>query len=767
MGRTIQAVAGIALSCLLASILLPACDDEPVHITTAQLSKTPTPLVTSTSRPVLSPTPQPTATPTPQPTATPTPQPTATPTPQPTATPTPQPTATPTPTPTTIPGSHAAVDALPWLADGITEWEEFAANNLRDISSIDTETAALILSFGWVVDGITPLEADSCSTIYEIFDEHPDLAKEVLGFTWMHDDVSKAEVYALVSIRDIARSNLALAWEVVAAPFMEPPFLQRDEYALDALSIWSLTGPPSGIVGVGSDVDAGSGVSVSLYEGDSTMLDQLVGRSWFNDGLDDDEAALLHALNDSSDDSRLLQALIETPYVTSASIDLPLSGVVGLAVVRQTPFPSDDRTLATLEEGLRVMEGLMGAPLPVGDVILLLVEREFWTLEGARGEHRIFCFGSGNVDPCYMSSIVRVRNSESGPEGTLYHELGHYYLNNGPRWLTEGLAEFLQAYAMARTGGESLEQRLAYLESSDRCDDNIWQHVNPYRGGQCDYELGEKFLLGMYAALGPEAVSAALRELYAQALIFENPNQDSIYYAFLTNVPNGKEEAFRTAFRRYHGGPVVDRVLADSSDWPPLVAIYNAANGENWVNNRNWVSDAPLGAWHGVFINSIGEVTGLELAENGLVGEIPSELGSLSNLIGLTLSNNELTGAIPSELGNLTDLEELDLRYNQLGRELPTELGNLTNLEALYLDHNQLSGEIPPELGNLTNLKTLWIHDNRLSGEIPPELGNLTNLEVLLLYGNRFTGCIAAELPEIWVKKTGLVRCGPAGTDSP
>ena len=480
-----------------------------------------------------------------------------------------------------------------------------------------------------------------------------------------------------------------------------------------------------------------------------------------------EEAALLHAVHHSGDDD-FRQALFETQYVESKTLTLPLAGVMGLAVVRHTPFPSDDYTLATLEEGVRLMEEFMGAPLPVGDVILLLVEPEFWTLK-ARGQLYRFSYGGGNVDPVYTTAIIQAENPESGPpKGTLYHELGHFYLNNGPLWLREGLAEFLEAYVVARTGGEELEERLAHLESTGSCDtENIWQHVNPYRGGQCDYELGEKFLLAMHEALGPEAVSGALRELYTQSLIFENPNHDSVYYELLLNVPDGKEEAFRTAFRRYHGGPVIDRVLTDSPDLPPLVALYNSTNGEDWVSNRHWVSDGPLGAWHGVVTNSSGHVIALELSENALAGEIPSELGSLSNLLGLKFHRNELTGEIPSELSNLSNLVELDLSYNELTGEIPSELGNLTSLEQLDLAWNKLTGKIPSELGNLTNLKSLLLQGNQLSGEIPPELANLTNLETLWLMENRFTGCIAAELPEIWVEQTGLERCGPAGAASP
>ena len=248
----------------------------------------------------------------------------------------------------------------------------------------------------------------------------------------------------------------------------------------------------------------------------------------------------------------------------------------------------------------------------------------------------------------------------------------------------------------------------------------------------------------MYAALGPEAVSAALRDHHTKALISDRPNHDSIYYAFQSNVPVGKEESFRTAWLRYHGSPVIDRVHAESPDRPPLVALYNATDGVNWVNNRNWLSDAPLGAWYGVYTNSQGQVTGLDLAKNRLDGDLPSELGGLSNLIGLILNDNRLSGKIPPELGDLIHLEVLSLGWNEL------------------------TGELPPELGNLTNLRSMGLNGNRLRGEIPPELGKLTELVgPLWLLFSQFTGCIAAELPEIWVEATGLRRCEPAGKVNP
>ncbi len=185
---------------------------------------------------------------------------------------------------------------------------------------------------------------------------------------------------------------------------------------------------------------------------------------------------------------------------------------------------------------------------------------------------------------------------------------------------------------------------------------------------------------------------------------------------------------------------------AGHPDRDALVALYQATNGANWLNNDNWLSDAPLGAWHGVTTDDSGRVIELDLWGNQLRGSIPSELGNLSNLVWLILWGNQLSGAIPPELGNLSNLTDLDLWGNQLSGAIPSELGNLSNLTDLDLWGNQLSGAIPSELGNLSNLVALRLSDNQLSGAIPSELGNLSNLTKLYLSGNQLRGCV----PEVW-----------------
>ncbi len=185
---------------------------------------------------------------------------------------------------------------------------------------------------------------------------------------------------------------------------------------------------------------------------------------------------------------------------------------------------------------------------------------------------------------------------------------------------------------------------------------------------------------------------------------------------------------------------------ADLTDREILVALYNATDGANWEDSRNWLSDRSIGTWEGVSTDANGRVTGINLFGNDLTGVIPAELGSLSNLEYLTLQSNRLTGAIPAELGNLTNLKSLALGSNDLTGAIPAQLGSLSNLTGLHIWGNDLTGAIPAELGNLSNLMALTLNSNRLTGAIPSELDKLSNLTQLWLGSNNLTGAIPTQL---------------------
>ena len=186
--------------------------------------------------------------------------------------------------------------------------------------------------------------------------------------------------------------------------------------------------------------------------------------------------------------------------------------------------------------------------------------------------------------------------------------------------------------------------------------------------------------------------------------------------------------------------------VVSSPDRDALIAVYNTTSGPDWTDQANWLSNAPLDAWHGVTTDADGMVTRLELNGNGLRGPLPDELGQLAGLTELDLGENHLSGSIPLSISQMTILEALNLEGNELTGAMPAEIGHLGNLESLNLSGNQLSGNIPTELEHLDALEMLDLGENAFSGPIPPEIGLLQALIHLDLSANRLTGSLPPEI---------------------
>ena len=195
-------------------------------------------------------------------------------------------------------------------------------------------------------------------------------------------------------------------------------------------------------------------------------------------------------------------------------------------------------------------------------------------------------------------------------------------------------------------------------------------------------------------------------------------------------------------------------------DWRALVALFDSTNGlYYWRHNENW-SDATgtppdaqtLDSWYGVTVDTVlGRVTELRLAENGLFGRIPPQIGDLTALTLLDLRYNSFDGStIPPEIGNLTELKYLNLWGSNLEGEIPAGIWTLTNLEVLNLGGNSdLGGTIPVEVGNLTRLDTLVVNFGKISGTVPEEIGNLANLKWLEIQDNELVGSLPLSMTNL------------------
>ncbi|MGY3779725.1 leucine-rich repeat domain-containing protein, partial [Isobaculum melis] len=117
---------------------------------------------------------------------------------------------------------------------------------------------------------------------------------------------------------------------------------------------------------------------------------------------------------------------------------------------------------------------------------------------------------------------------------------------------------------------------------------------------------------------------------------------------------------------------------------------------------------------------------------NGLVTEIPENIGNLTLLTRFVFSRSKLT-KLPKSIGDLTSLVTLELTDNQL-ESLPDSIGKLKQLQSLRVDENRLTS-LPESVGNLSSLTMLDATKNKIT-HFPESLTNATSLIELKLYNN-------------------------------
>jgi len=175
--------------------------------------------------------------------------------------------------------------------------------------------------------------------------------------------------------------------------------------------------------------------------------------------------------------------------------------------------------------------------------------------------------------------------------------------------------------------------------------------------------------------------------------------------------------------------------VSNASERIALELMYEALSGSQWRNSAGWLSDAPLGEWHGVSTRD-GRVIRIELPNNNLIGQLPSDLKALEALEILDLRWNNISGTIPEDFGEMKRLESFLLSGNELSGRIPWQIGSMQKLKRLDLSYNQLRGDVPSELRHLQSLQSLGLQHNQLTGPVPQELNKIRSLRRVILNHN-------------------------------
>jgi len=221
-------------------------------------------------------------------------------------------------------------------------------------------------------------------------------------------------------------------------------------------------------------------------------------------------------------------------------------------------------------------------------------------------------------------------------------------------------------------------------------------------------------------------------------------------------------------------------VVPDIVEFNALKDLFNNTNGANWTNKTNWPTTWPasataaqMGTWFGVTVAN-GDITGISLCPNNLVGQIPESIGALRQLDYFALCKNlGLAGTIPASMTTIDKLKSVYLSecnltgtispdffrasssltvfaisYNKLTGTIPTNIGDARGLYLVNLGYNQLSGTIPSSVYSL-NLRLLDLQFNQLTGTISSQIGDFQRLEGLHLNNNQLTGGIPTQIGNI------------------
>ncbi len=229
------------------------------------------------------------------------------------------------------------ITELPWVADGIDEFERKAVQELVHLATFAQEVFSVVVSASWTSVRLTEAEARVIQTLRWTAQDHPQQALQIAGMPFLAS--------------------------------LEP----ADYAAMEALYKLSSFRPTSFL--------------------------KIVEHPTLASGISDEWAPIVATLfGVDRSNSQLIEALLDPEQVTleKRSIKLPLAGDVQLAIIRLGPGAG--RSIDLLEHAVRGAEAFMNSPFPTRFVGLLFGDGVTQTFAGTNSGTHIAILAEYDVD---------------------------------------------------------------------------------------------------------------------------------------------------------------------------------------------------------------------------------------------------------------------------------------------------------------------------------------------------------------------------------
>uniref|UniRef100_A0A7S3CV35 Leucine-rich repeat-containing N-terminal plant-type domain-containing protein n=2 Tax=Palpitomonas bilix TaxID=652834 RepID=A0A7S3CV35_9EUKA len=173
-----------------------------------------------------------------------------------------------------------------------------------------------------------------------------------------------------------------------------------------------------------------------------------------------------------------------------------------------------------------------------------------------------------------------------------------------------------------------------------------------------------------------------------------------------------------------------------------LEILFAAMEGTSWKSSISWLNGqhpcASGSSWFGVHCSGSGHVVGISLSKQNLIGELPHGIfSSLQELKFVDISNNNISGELPSDIGSCSKIIFFDASHNSITGYVQDFFGTMDSLRFLFLHHNQFTGSLPSSLVETQTLSVIAIHGNRVEGR--PAYGRMQALPPCTKVGQNYT----------------------------